>query len=298
MRRALVLFLVVATFTPSCDAPTSVGIDGKRIFRQRAVADIACGPSAIFNWMSHGGSDPQGILAALSEKRTPVETVRHIIDTYGMRRSATNPSVTRYGPHNGGVGSVNLMLMATELLGDHLESPPELRGEYLHRMEDEPTAEHLARIADWFSQSIESGVPILFYIRGYRRTSARTAPGTVFGHHVVITSLDTVPGATGGDAERIGFTFVDSSSGRVDRGELRVAEREFTAPTFTYRFEGERAVTDERVRTGRPVLEVRIRSYESAYPPDETIMLAHFATFAGAGGSGSLSSISAPGDGG
>ncbi len=284
MRRALVLFLVVSTFTPGCYAPTSVGVDGRRIFRQGAIADIACGPSAVFNWMSHGGSDLQGILAMLSEKKAPVETVRHIIDTYGMRRSATNPSVTRYGRHNGVVGSVNLMLMATELLGDHLELPPELRGEYLHRKDDESTTEHLARIVDWFSRSIESGVPILFYIRGYRRTSARTAPGMVFGHHVVITSLDAEPGATGGDAERIDFTFVDSSSGRVDRGVLRVAEREFTAPTFTYRFEGESAVTDEQVRTGRPVLEVRIRSYESAYPPDDTIMLAHFATFARASG--------------
>ena len=40
-------------------------------------------PSALFNWMSHGGSDLQRILAMLSETRTPVETVRYLIDTYG-----------------------------------------------------------------------------------------------------------------------------------------------------------------------------------------------------------------------
>ena len=88
----------------------------------------------MFNWMSHGGDELQEVLASLSEERTPVETVRQIIDTYGTRQSATNPSVVRYGPHNGGVGSVNLMVMARELLGDHLESPPDLRGEYLHRL--------------------------------------------------------------------------------------------------------------------------------------------------------------------
>ena len=55
---------------------------------------------------------------------------------------------------------------------------------------------------------------------------------------------------------------------------------ELTAPTFTYRFDGERALTDERVLTARPLLEVRIRSYESANPPAKTILLAHFATFA------------------
>ena len=65
---------------------------------------------------------------------------------------------------------------------------------------------------------------------------------------------------------------------------MRVAEREFTAPTFTYRFDGDRALTKEKVRTGRPLLELRIPSYESANPPEKTIITAHFATFAGTGG--------------
>ncbi len=172
------------------------------------------------------------------------------------------------------------MLMATELVADHLESPPALRGEYLHRVAGESTGQHLARITGWFSESIHSGVPVLFYIRAYRRTSGPSSPRMVFGHHVVITSLDGGGVTTDGGAQQIGFTFVDSSSGRVDHGDLLVAKQEFTAPTFTYRFDGERAATDERGRTGRPVLEVRIRSYESANPPEETILLAHFATFA------------------
>ena len=280
MKSALSLVLLTALLLLGCQPPHSLGDSGNLIVRQGAIADIACGPSALFNWLSHGGDDLQGVLTALSAERTPLETVRHIIDTYGKRRSATNPSVTRYGPHNGGVGSVNLMLMATELLADHLESPPALKGEYLHRLDGETTGQHLARIRGWFSESIDSGIPVLFYIRAYRRTSARSSPPMVFGHHVVITSLDEGAGTTDDGAQRLGITFVDSSSGRVENGDLLVAGEEFTAPTFTYRFEGERALSDERVRTGRPSLEVRIRSYESAYPSEQTILLAHFATFA------------------
>jgi hypothetical protein len=172
------------------------------------------------------------------------------------------------------------MLMATELLAEHLESPPTLRGEYLHRTNGESTGQHFARITGWLSESIDAGVPVLFYIRAYRRTSGGSLPRMVFGHHVVITSLDGGRVTTDDGAQQIGFTFVDSSSGRVDHGDLLVARQEFTAPTFTYRFDGERAMTAERVQTGRPVLEVRIRSYESANSPEETILLAHFATFA------------------
>ena len=280
MRKSLSLILLAALCHLGCHTPHTFGDSVNPIFRQGAIADIACGPSAIFNWLSHGGDELQGVLTTLSADQTPVQTVRQVIDTYGQRRSATNPSVTRYGRHNGGVGSVNLMLMATELLADHLESPPTLRGEYLHRIDGESTGQHLARITGWFSESIDSGIPVLFYIRAYGRTSGRSSPSMVFGHHVVITSLDGAGVATDGGAQRLGFTFVDSSSGRVDHGDLLVAKQQFTAPTFTYRFDGERAVTDERLRTGRPLLEVRIRSYESANPPEETILLAHFATFA------------------
>lgn len=277
---ALVGLLLAALSHLGCHTSPSFGDSEDHVFRRGAIADIACGPSAIFNWLSHGGDELQGILTALSADRTPVQTVRHIIDTYGKRRSATNPSVTRYGPHNGGVGSVNLMLMATELVADHLDSPPALRGEYLHRVDEESPRQHLERITDLFSESIDSGIPVLFYIRAYQRTSGRSSPRMVFGHHVVITSLDEGGVMNDDGVPQVGFTFVDSSSGRVDRGKLLVAKQEFTAPTFTYRFEGERAVTEERIRTGRPLLEVRIRSYESANPPEETILLAHFATFA------------------
>ena len=270
----------MAISTLGCQAPPADGATGKLIFRQGAIADIACGPSALFNWMSHGDGDLQRILTTLSNDKTPKQVVEHLIDTYGLRPSATKPSVMRYGRHNGGVGSVNLMLMAEELLGDHLDSPPNLRGEYLHRLDDEPTEQHLTRIAGWFSQSIESGMPVLFYIRRYERTANGRQPRMVFGHHVVVTSLEEEVSKTDREVPRIGFTFVDSSSGRVEQGDLVVAGREFTAPTFTYRFEGNRALTAEKLRTGRPLLEVRVPSYESGRGPETEIMVAHFATFA------------------
>ncbi len=70
----------------------------------------------------------------------------------------------------------------------------------------------------------------MFYIRGCWRTSARTGPGTVFGHHVVITSLEAEPGASGS----ISPSSIRQPGGWT-RGDQRVAEREFTAPTFAYR---------------------------------------------------------------
>ena len=280
MRPSSILLLLTSLLTLGCQAAHSFDQDGRPIVHQRAITDIACGPSAMFNWMAQGGEDLQPILASLSEDKTPEQIVRQLIDTYGQRTSATNPSVTRYGPHNGGVGSINLMLMARELLDDHLESPPTLRGEYLHRLDGESTREHLDRIRRWFAESIETGIPVLFYIRAYRRASDGNRPGMVFGHHVVLTSFDEQGVTTESGSPRIGFTFVDSGSGRVDRGELLVAERDFTAPTFTYLFEEDRAVTSEQLRTGRPLLEIRVASYESANPPETTILLAHFATFA------------------
>lgn len=176
MRSTLTLFLLISLSGLGCQPASAFGENGEPIFRQGAVADIACGPSALFNWMSFGEEDLRGILAALSNDRTPVQTVQHLIDTYGKRQSATNPSITRYGRHNGGVGSVNLMLMAEELLGDHLDSPPTLRGEYLHRMDGETSEEHLERITGWFSESIESGIP---YSSTCAATGARLMAGSL-----------------------------------------------------------------------------------------------------------------------
>ena len=59
-----------------------------------------------------------------------------------------------------------------------------------------------------------------------------------------------------------------------------VADQEFTAPTFTYRFDKDRALTTERLRTDRPLLEVHVPSYESGRSRGTEIMVAHFATFA------------------
>ena len=211
MRSTLLLFVLMSLSALGCQAPVALGESGKPIFRQGAIADIACGPSSLFNWMSHGDEDLQGILKTLSNDRTPVQTVQHIIDTYGKRRSATNPSVVRYGQHNGGVGSINLMLMAEELLGDHLDSPPTLRGEYLQRMDGESSEDHLERITGWFSESVASGVPVIFYLRRYERTSDARQPRMVFGHHVVVTSLE-------------------KEGSKIDRGALRSPSRSSIRP--------------------------------------------------------------------
>ncbi len=283
MRLSLVVAFFVA-MAVGCGKSNVNGQNRKTIVSQNSISDIACGPCAMFNWMSHGGLDLQGVLETLSEDRTSKETVLHLIETYGKRQSATNPSVTRYGTHNGGVGSVNLMLMAKELLGDHLESPPALRGEFLHRQVDETSNEHLERIKHWISGSIDSGVPVLFYLRCYHRTVDKK-PEMVFGHHVVITAIDERVAETTSGGRRVGFTFIDSSSGHVDHGYLAIAERKFTAPTFTYRFKDSRALTTETVRTGRPLLEVSILSYEAANPPRTRIVTGHFATFARNGAS-------------
>ena len=131
--------------------PAALGANGDPIFRQAAISDIACGPSALYNALSHGNDQLQGILTTLRSERTPKETVRHLIDTYGKRRSATNPSVTRYGRHNGGVGSVNLLLMARELLAERRPrrrgaARPELRQVLLQRGELRgERARHLVR---------------------------------------------------------------------------------------------------------------------------------------------------------
>ena len=95
-----------------------------------------------------------------------------------------------------------------------------------------------------------------------------------------VFALDSKPEKSKGGRPRIGIKFVDSSSGRIEHGFLLVSEQKFTAPTFAYRLENGRALTSEKVRTGRPNLELRIPSYERTYPPKTTIMLAHFATFA------------------
>ncbi len=281
MKPALTLLFFASISTLGCQAPVAFGQNEEGIFRQGAIADIACGPSSLFNWMSHGDLELKGVLAELSSGRTPVQTVQHIIDEYGKRQSATNPSVKRYGPHNGGVGSVNLLLMAKDLLSDHLDSPRSLRGEYLHRIDSESPEDHLKRITGWFARSIESGVPVIQYMRRYQRTSHGGRPRMIFGHHVVVTAIEEQPSESSNATARAAFTFVDSSSGRVDHGELVIAKHEFTAPTFTYRFEGERALTTEKLRTGRPLLEIRVPSYESGNSSKTEIMVAHFATFAG-----------------
>ena len=277
----MILLLLLSVTSLGCQPQVAHGENGEPIFKQSAISDIACGPSSLFNWMAHGDEQLQGILTELSSERTPVETVQYLIDTYGKRQSATNPSVKRYGTHNGGVGSVNLMLMARELLADHLESPPNLRGEYLQRQGEESTDQHFERITDWFANSIDSGVPVILYLRRYERTSQNRQPRMVFGHHVVVTSLDGKLSKADDGAGRIGFTFVDSSSGRTDHAELRVSAADFTVPTFTYRFEGERALTDGDLRTGRALLEVNAPSYESRRSSESEVMVAHFATFAG-----------------
>lgn len=285
MRAERPVLALLVTLALGCGAPVAYGEDGAPIFRQSAISDIACGPSALFNWLGHGGRDLRKVLDSLSDGRTPVQVVEHLIEAYGQRASATNPSVTRYGRHNGGVGSVNLMLMAKEVLADHLGSPAPIVGEYLQRREGESPEEHLLRIAGWFEDSIESGVPVILYVRRYQRTTEPRAPRMVFGHHVVVTSVG-VPeehdSLTSG-RDRVPFGFVDSASGTAERGELTLAGRTFTAPTYRYRFEGSRAFTTEEVRTGSPLLEVRVPRYDTPRSLEKEVTVAHFATFADRG---------------
>ena len=269
--------LVFVASILACQAPSSSSPSGPPLADQRKISDIACGPSALYNWLLFGGDELQGVLDQVAKGSKPEDTVQWIIDKYGLRQSATNPSVTRYGRHNGGVGSVNLMLMATELLTDHLPSPPALRGEYLHKADSESPDEHLRRIETWFQRSLDSGIPVLLYVRGYQRTSGQRTPRTTFGHHVVVTELTS---QTSEDAREIKFRFADSSTGQLVHGEMQIAEDEFTAPTFTYRFEGHRALTSQQTRTGRPLLEVRVPSYEQANSTENEVVVAHFATLA------------------
>ena len=278
MKTSLILFALVGLFV-ACQEPSALRKDDS-VISQRSISNISCGPCALLNWLSSGGNDLTSVLESVSDNRTPKETVKYLINTYGKRQSATKPSVKRYGNHNGGVGSVNLMIMAQELLGDHLEKPPTLRGEYLHRLENESSGEHFDRIVSWFSNSIDSGFPVLFYIRCYHRSSNGKKPTIVFGHHVVITQLDSETKETENGEHRVSIRFADSASGRVERGYLTVSEKEFTAPTFTYSFEKDRVVTNEKLETGRPLLEIRADSYESSNPPKTRIITAHFATFA------------------
>ena len=73
VRRSLSLILLAAIAHLGCHASHSLGHSGSSVFRQSAISDIACGPSALFNWLSHGGDDLQGILTTLSADRTPVD---------------------------------------------------------------------------------------------------------------------------------------------------------------------------------------------------------------------------------
>ena len=262
---------------------TSVAQDTEKersIASQDRIGAIACGPCSLFNWLSHGNADLQAILKELSNNRTPARTVEHLIETYGSRTSATKPGVSRYGPHNGGVGSVNLMIMAREILSDHLDSPPNLRGEYLQRREQETGQQHLKRVAGWFADSINRGIPVLFYIRSYRRTDRPGMPSMVFGHHIVITEVDSELTKSRSGAQRLGFRFVDPSGGRRGRAFLFVAPQDFTAPTFTYRLQAGAASQTTRIQTGRPLLEVYRPDYDSIESVKKNIVVAHFATFA------------------
>ncbi len=58
--RPLSLILLAAIAHLGCHRSHSLGDSGNPVFRQGAIADIACGPSALFNWLSHGGDDLQG----------------------------------------------------------------------------------------------------------------------------------------------------------------------------------------------------------------------------------------------
>lgn len=257
------------------------GQNKNQIVSQTKISSIACGPCCLFNWLSHGNEELQGVVTELSDGKSPEQTVKHIIKKYGYRKSATKRSGSRYGSHNGGVGSVNLMIMAQEILQEHLDEPPELRGEYLQRHEDESSEAHLKRIAGWFSKSIQSGVPVLFYVRSYKLTKKRSEPTMVFGHHVVITSIDKKLERPKDGIARTRIKIIDPSGGRVYRGFLSVAGQEFTAPTFNYQLVNNRARTTKRVITGRPLLEIHANAFQNSGFKKTNIATAHFATFAG-----------------
>ena len=269
MRIARDSFLLALIAVAACKTPTPI-VD------QRAIADNASGPCALFNWMAHG-DELRDAFGGISADRTPVEAVRKIIETYGTRPSATDPPVERYVQD--GVGPIDLMLMARELLDDHAESPPSLRGEYLYQLDGESDVDHLGRITRWFSDSIDAGVPVLLYFPVARQFSYSDDPPT-YPRHIVVTTIDeisTLPGRTPG----IGFTFVDSASGSVGQGRMVVPREDFKAPTFTYRFdEGGVVVIERDVRSGSPFLEVRIPSHRSFNGNGKVLLIAQFATFA------------------
>lgn len=236
--------------------------------------DFACGPTSIYNWLSHGNEELQNALTELTDDKTPLKTVEHIIDTYGSRPSLFNRSRSRYATSEGygGIGPINQLAIAQEILLEHSESPTELRGEFLQRADNESAEDHLARVAGLFSTSIESGVPVLLHVRCYRLDPDKGQKRQVYGHHVVITSVEI-------DGEKARITCLEPSGGKVKQGFLQITEEPFTAPTYTWQYNNGKATQDSKTETGRPLLEFGMPGYDKA-SRGKKIVVANFATFA------------------
>lgn len=236
--------------------------------------DYACGPTSIYNWLSHGNEELKNALGELSQDRTTGQTVEHIIDTYGSRPSLFNRSRTRYTANEsyGGIGPINQLAIAQEILLDHSDTPTELRGEFLQRDENESSEEHLERVVGLFSTSIESGVPVLLHVRCYRLDPDQGQKRQVYGHHVVVTSAEIVDG-------KARITCLEPSGGKVKRGFLQITDEPFTAPTYTWQYRNGRATQDSKTETGHPLLEFNMPGYEKASRGNK-IVVANFASFA------------------
>lgn len=274
-----VTLLATAAFAGARLAPQDESSPGKggalasQLKIDAKYVDSGCGPTSIVNWLASGNSEMRKALAKLSGQRSPVRTVDHVIETYGRRISVFGGSSSRFRVGNG-TGPINLGMMARDILADHGETPPEITGEFLHRRDGESCEQHLARVRKAFADSIAAGVPVLVHIRGYRTRPKKGEKLQIFGHHVVVTAVETVKGKTL-------LRYIEPCGARKSVAFLRVARAEFTAPTDTTVVRDGRAVYSSKTVTGRPSLEFFVPFTKFAEPGTPQIVVANYCTRGG-----------------
>ncbi len=214
--------------TPSRGAPPSAADVPPEVVSQETIGNMACGPCALANALTHG--DPAGRRAFVSlDGDTPLGRVETIIRQFGTRPSEKYQGRQARYTAVDGTTTEDMPFLANDLLRSL--KLPEVAGQWLNVREGENGRAHLRRLHGLFSDALAAGLPAVVEVRSFGADTAaagRPVWNGLLGHWMPVVGLEAAvlpPRATG-----FVCRFADSVSGTVIDGYAHAElHRPFTA---------------------------------------------------------------------
>jgi hypothetical protein len=187
---------------------------------QLSVSGNACGPAALINAYRFGDKNWQRVGNSL-ERETDREQIMHLIQSIGLRSSASFPGRARWTRR--GISVVDLREIGDEMA--QANRLPKLRDEMLFLMPDETPEKLLQRTHRRLEKSLAKGLPPVLSLSRHvlRRASGADPAWIVVDSHFV--TLIAIPRRLERGGRSFPVRYVDPWRGSIGEGWIQIPEQ-------------------------------------------------------------------------